>query len=269
MSWKALWDLVVDFPGDVLRAKWTVRVVEIDPTTEIMTRVVAERTIDISRDCLLIGELPIIGNRMQFNGKGYVQCAIPSYRDELATLMPELSRLPPRCACIDPYVTVDGRWEVRASTSTYPLFFHPDFSFTTPLIGGQAQSVLWLNEQPYPSPTWSINAAGNQVWSGVSPFLFSHVTGLFREGAPVGGSYTRWATFLNNVSFIQTTLLRPGLLHWRDAGTLYQDRAKPSYTLDTGPAYVYIGYNPITGDYFHGEVTLLATDPCGGPKFKG
>ncbi len=268
MYWRSLWDLVVDFPGGVLRAIWTVRVVEVDVATDIMTRIVAQQSIDISQDCELVGELSAIGNQMQFNGKGYIPCSTPSFRDELAKLNLGLPLLPPRCDCADAYVTVDGRWEMNADTAANPLFYHPDFKFTTPITGGQAQSILWFNGRPYASPPWSINAVSNQVWSGVDPFFFAHVTELFRAGAPVGGRYSGWASFLNTSSFTSTVLLRQGLLHWHDTGALYQDFSKPPYTLDTGPSHIYIGYDPDTGDYFQGEITLIAVDPCPGPKFK-
>jgi hypothetical protein len=184
--------------------------------------------------------------------------------------MPGLPLLPPRCDCAEAYVTVDGRWEVSANTSTNPLFFHPDFKFATPIVGEtQAQSLLWLNEQTYPSPSWTINPSGNQVWSGVNPFFFAHVTDLFRAGAPARGKYTGWAAFLNTSAFTTSVLSRPGLFHWREAGPLYQDPSIPGYSLDTGSVHVYIGYDPITGDYFHGEITLLGVDPCGGPGFNG
>jgi hypothetical protein len=80
MYWKAPWEMVVDFPGGTLRAIWTVRVVEVNKKTDIMSRVVAQQSIDISQACVLVGELPIMGNRMQFTGAGYLDCTIPSTR---------------------------------------------------------------------------------------------------------------------------------------------------------------------------------------------
>ncbi|MFN8490828.1 MAG: hypothetical protein U0350_24765 [Caldilineaceae bacterium] len=258
----------MDFPNNQLHALWTVRVVEVNTKTEILSRIVAQRVIDISAQCSRVDALPIINQRAQFDSAGYITCNTPSFRDELATLLPGYPRLEPNCECSEAYATVDGRWEAGdAATSVYPLFIHPDFKFTSSLNGAQVKSNLWLNEQVYTSPTWSLNPTGNQVWSGVTPFLFAQVAGLFRKGIPVGASYTGWAAFLNTPAFISTTAQqRPGLFHWYERGSLAASPDKPLHHMDTGSLKVYIGYDPATDSHFHGEIRLLDVDPCPGPK---
>jgi len=250
----ARWLLQLDFAEKEINAVWTVAIGESDPTVWPSMKIIAQQSKKI--ECKPQGSFYIVNDEAIFDGKGYLECPIPSFYHAALDLAKETGqnldeRFLERCECVNPIPWITADLTVVPSESPNPIIHESNgaFDFYTPLIGGtQATSNLLLNGQPIaPSAPWDLRANGNQIWSGTGTESFMVM------------SDPSWSNL--GPGFVQAAQNTPvdHFLHWENANgaDIFPDESKMNIT---NLATIFtIGFDG--SNYFVGKIKKLAWDP--------
>lgn len=205
--------------------------------------------LDISADCVEqgLGNIVYQNGYAQFDGSAYLACALP----------------PVLMSSADCEVNADRHFffgadvRIRPVARSNPMIAASDgsFFFGLPSNGAQAQTRGRLSGTMYQTAPWLRDNAGNEVLMG--------------QDGP------RMITVANTIGLLdfldaswQTSFAGVGLNtvgHWMyaagSASTWNTNAAMLPYR--EPPPYVYIGYNPATGDIYDGRLTAVEVDPPG------
>lgn len=250
----ARWQLQLDFAEKEIHAVWTVAIGEYDPGAWPGMKIIAQKAEKV--ECKPQGSFTIVNDEAIFDGKGYLECPIPSFYHAAISLAAEVGgrlseRFMERCTCVNPVPWLTADLTVVPSESPNPLVHEINgaFDFYTPLNGAlQATSSMLLNGQPIaPSPAWNLRANGNQIWSGTGTASFMVM------------SDPNWSNL--GLGFVQAAQNTPvdHFLHWENAngGNSFPAASQMNITnLATTFTIGYDGHN-----YFVGKIRKLAWDP--------
>ena len=234
------WGLEVDFPNDQLEVIYTVYVGIEDPTP----RVLASKQRPITEDCNVVGTLDVVGGSAHFDGSDYIECDVPSWRDELLALAPQLPALPDdHCWCEAGggplFVSADARLDPVSSPNPVIELERTGINFSLPSNGVNARGRLRLSSGTYQTPVWAAQSAGNRVLMGQ------------RGPAVVAvASHFNWLDYLQDQGWEQyfnTQVVGSGMGHWTEAPSVGSRQQAAPYELGTQRDVVYIGYSPTTG----------------------
>lgn len=250
----ARWLLQLDFTNNEINALWTVAIGEYDASVWPGMKIIAKTAEKV--ECTPQGSFFIVNDEAIFDGKGYLECPIPSFYHTAIDLAKgaghELDkRFLERCECVNPIPWITADLTVAPSESPNPIVHEVNgaFDFYTPLSGGlQASSNLLLNGQPIASgPAWTLRDNGNQIWSGTGTESFMVM------GDP------NWSNL--GPGFVQAAQNTPvdHVLHWENAngGNIFPD-ASAMYITNLATTFT-IGFDG--SNYFVGKIKKLAWDP--------
>jgi hypothetical protein len=266
MDYWARWKLELDFTQGQINALWTVFIGESDTTqSPPAMKILAKTSYSIS--CVPQGTFAIAGNEAIFDGRGYLECKLPSFYHEAIALAKDanidpalLEKFMEHCECVNalPWVTAD--LTVDPSESANPVLHEISgaMDFYTPLTSAnngtiQAKSVLRLNGQTIENPNgqpfaWTLQGAGNQIWSG--PGVHSFL--LLNDPS--------WASFLAP-SFYAAAQSVPvdSFFHWENGSTPLTFASEHGLNITNLETVFTIGYDG--ANFFVGKMRKLGFDP--------
>jgi hypothetical protein len=250
----ARWQLQLDFAEKEIHAVWTVAIGDYDPSVWPSMKVIAQKSETI--ECTPQGSFHILNDEAIFDGKGYLECAIPSFYHAALDLAKEngrslSERFLERCECVNPIPWLTADLTVVPSESPNPIVHEVNgaFDFYTPLNGAlQATSAMFLNGNAIaPSPAWTLRENGNQIWSGTGTESFMVM------------SDPNWSNL--GPGFVHAAQNTPvdHFLHWENAngGNIFP-AASAMYITNLATTFT-IGFDG--SNYFKGKIKKLAWDP--------
>ena len=183
--------------------------------------------------CNPIGRVGLTDGKAVFSGDGFLECQIPSIRDNVAELSGGITP-----GIVDKYDAI----ELTAQVAWEPGKVHPILAHMTPAGPDVQFSVLSENEDS---------------------FTFSQLHARFVNKAPTFGWMfpSRTGTRYD----VKTQLVCNGTCefdHTVDGQSWGEDPTTPDgiiFYLD--PAGIYIGFDPTTGEFLHGQLDSAGVDP--------
>ena len=279
------WEITFDILNGQIRATWIGRVWHNVDGNETD---IALKVVDISEDCVVHGA-PIFGqDDMTLDGvDDYVTCRIPDFQFHFAQMNPRLAN----CRCYfegPPYASANV--SPVYSTAPQPVVYqerihlevmHQDAKTVRfPIIktlaseGNNGWLREWIRADANNSLglaqltlhffdgevlTWQSNRFstwqqdGFQLWAGYNAARFAS------KNSPDG-----FNAFLGDNGFFDQVQpdYEQGFFVWEsEAQSRYVDEPMPSgFGLAPGTD-IYIGHNPITGEFFEGTIRAVAVDP--------
>jgi hypothetical protein len=263
-TWAA-WAITVDFPGQQLQVKY----IAYTGTNGPPAQVIRWSEQDITTSCTVQGPaLTFHGEYAVFDGQTYIECAVPSWRDQIALLAPALAVANSNQVTGDPgFGPIWAAADIRLTPATPATAANPvldaqelGMTFSLPSVRQpngsiQAQTRLALNSGSFASPSWIADTtAGNRTLIG-------------EDGPAIVAADARfgWLGFLTNPAwrtFFTSQVIGSTLGSWSEAPVASWKRTPvPAYQLKTRSGTVYIGYSPSTGARFVGEIRSIRFDP--------
>jgi hypothetical protein len=249
--------VVADFNGTEPKLTYTV----FGGTNGSPIQVIAFEIVDLmsTRACTFT-DITYVGGYALFNGtSSKIECAVPSFAEQIAELFPELDPLEANLTCIcggaplwasaqailDP---VSGEQPVAnvLNAGDDGIFFRLTSAVTT------ARTALDLPMTPaLVSSKWNVSATSNRVLMGMNGPSIIALDDAFGwlsylhpawETAfePVGATARHWYETPNHAAWVNTPT---------------------HYNLLTDGTQLTIGHNPATGAYFDGRLRYVRLDP--------
>lgn len=258
------WDLKVSFPSssNTILVIYTVRVGHYVGNIPVVTASLEQ---DISADCVQVGgPIDITGGMAHFPGNGYYKCKRPSFAETVTELTNGLVQLADFCYCKSPAAAFNG--QLAPIPGRYPLLYRQDGQFyvtvddqasiTTLQAAAPNNSLLSYNSRPW------FNLENIRLWSGTLDDGMVHFTHIhfpsgwfgFLQNPPVNSApdfVTAAVNFKEKESF----------LHWSEGNGPTYEPIQGLVELATGAIPFYIGYDPVTGEIFQGQIENLWDDP--------
>lgn len=256
----ARWVVSFDFRGGQVDARWKVAVGYRDARLRSQPPVILAQR-EVMLPCTPYGDFTVQRGHAMLDGtSAYLACELPSYREVVRILAPNLlTGFSERgCECVNPRPYAGSALSLGYDgPRTNPLFYHPDFQFNLPTLKpNEATLQTVVNSQAFTSAPWLLNGQGQQLFAGLVGDL------LFQELTPTGP-----AAFLHTPDFLVNAKAADGAqwFYWvNDHGKVAaQQQLPPNYPIiiSADPTTIYMGYNPTTGEFAQAQVAQLLVDP--------
>jgi hypothetical protein len=225
----ARWEIVTAFPNNQMD---TDLVIQVGHTTQAGKQVVEqEQTFAVT--CQTVGNPVIQNDKATFDGNDYFSCAVPSIKDNVATMTGGTLIISDLCPAKRPYLT--GSLSLDNTpfnpNSDNPLFYRSDIQLNIPLNEATLQANLFTNfdQADVSSSSFASLAGGHSI------------TAVYNR--TYGNTYAPAFTVDNlSLSAAPATVTGP-------------------FYLSNLASTVYIGYSPTLGEFYEGSLTTLLVDP--------
>lgn len=252
-TWAA-WGLAVEFPDQQLRVRFATYVGDYTPQVLDSTELQ-----DITDDCTVHGTLTYDGDYAIFDGQTYIECQLPNWGEQAALLAPHMAGMfQGTCDCppsTSPF-WVSADIVLDPVMSANPVFDGSEvgFTFGLPSNGSVARTWIAQSSGAFLSPAWNVDAAGKRILVGrygpVVDAIVTYFGGLQYLTDPAWQDYFKTRVTGNRMG------------QWLEAPSeAWRTPMPPNYTMNTGSATVYIGYESATGEMLRGKLSKLRVDP--------
>ena len=180
--------------------------------------------------CHSVGSPTVQNGELSLDGSSYVACNVPSIQGK-AWQSWHMS-IPDSCSSKRPYIT--GQVTIEGSpvdpNPNNPIFFREDIQLNAPLNVAAQQAALDMafGQAAADSGTFAIDPAGH-----------TFTAQFVRSGASFSPSFVVDG---NTLSAAPATITQPAIL-------------------STLESTIYLGYSPVSGEYFEGTIGPLVIDP--------
>lgn len=224
-SW-VRWKIDLTYPNDKLDAQLTVQKWH----TAASGKYVLDDEKSFTISCHAVGSPTVQNGELSLDGSSYVTCDVPSIQEK-AWQSWHIS-IPDSCGSKRPYIT--GQVTIEGSPADLspdnPIFYRDDIQLNAPLDVAAQQAALDVafGQAAAESGAFVIDPAGHNI---IAQFI--------RSGSAFNPSFVVDG---NTLSATPPTITQPAIL-------------------STLESTIYLGYSPVSGDYFEGAVGPLEIDP--------
>jgi hypothetical protein len=254
-TWQA-WELSVDFPNQQPQVIYTAYIGTNDPDPQIIDSL----AIDISANCVVQGG-PLTYDQdgyAIFNGAVYIECPVPSWRDQLAIIGAHLPGAHNNTLTCDAgngplFAAADVKLDLVSASNPVVDASDLGLTFSLPSNGSKARTAIELTSGMRASPLWSIGTGGKRM--------------LLGENGPVivaAADHFGWLDFLTDSAwqgFFENVVVGATIGHWVESPSASWSAPATGYKLRTQGAVVYIGHNATTGANLRGRLASGRIDP--------
>ena len=215
---------------------------------------------NITAECVFT-DISYSGGYAVFNGtSSQIACDLPSFRDKLAELFPDLP--PPEaeltCPCGGAPLWASAQAILDPVSGEQPVINvltpgNRGMFFRLPSNSVRARSVIELpNSATLTSPQWNLGGSGNRVLLGVNGPSIIALDNAFG-----------WLSYLSPAwESAFASVVGATARHWFEAPSRASLVTTPtSYKMYGDNMQATIGHNPVTGAYFQGRMRHARLDP--------